>query len=315
MRKPVAALAVTLLSFSCAAGGARAASAAAASPQAPHVMVIVEENRSEESVIGSPDASYINMLASRYGLAGASYAQSHPSLPNYLELISGSTQGVHDDGSGYTFAGPTLVDELAQHGVTWRAYMEGMPSPCYPGASIGRYAKKHDPFMYFTSITGTPSQCSNVVPFGMLAGDTGSPSAPDFMWVTPDLCNDGHDCSTGTADAWLTSNLPPVLDSPWFGHDGIVIITWDEGSGGESCCGGAAGGHIATIVVAAGAAQHQSMTAAVDHAGVLRTIEQLYGVPLLGDSACACSGSLSPLLPTAASPAPAITWLTVPHFR
>ena len=282
----------------------------------PHVLLIVEENRSESSVIGSTDAPYINSLAATNGLALASYGQSHPSLPNYLELLSGSTQGVSDDGTQYSLAGPTLVDQLQVRQITWRAYMESMPSACYTGSSSGEYAKKHDPFMYFQSITQNASQCQNVVPFGSLAADLSSAHAPDFIWVTPNLCDDGHDCSTATADSWLATNLAPVLTSSWFRQDGIVIITWDEGSDASGCCGGAEGGHIATIVVAANQSGHTTSAAAVDHAGTLRTIEQLYGVLLLADAACGCSGDLTPLIPAAQpAPTPSFTWLTVPHLR
>lgn len=284
----------------------------------PHVMLIVEENRSESSVIGSSDAPYINSLADTYGLALSSYGQAHPSLPNYLELLSGSTHGVTDDGTGYTFAGPTLVDQLAQQGITWRAEMESMPSACYSGGSAGEYAKKHDPFMYFRTITQNASQCQNVVPLRSLQTDVSSAQAADFVWVTPNLCDDGHDCSTGTADSWLQTNLGPVLSSSWFRENGVVIITWDEGSDNSGCCGSAYGGHIATIVVAANQQAHTTLAQAVDHAGTLRTIEQLYGVPPLGDAACVCSGDLTPLLPAAQpapSPIPSLTWLTVPHLR
>ena len=294
---------------------ARTAATAAPVP-APHVMLIVEENRSESDVIGSSDAPYINSLAATNGLALAAYGQSHPSLPNYLELLSGSTQGVTDDGTQYSFAGPTLVDQLAQHGTTWRAYMESMPSVCYTGVSSGEYAKKHDPFMYFQSITQNQSQCRNVAPFGSLHADLISTHAPDFIWVTPNLCDDGHDCSTATADSWLATNLAPVLSSSWFRQDGVVIITWDEGSDTSGCCGGADGGHIATIVVAANQQERTTSTATVDHAGTLRTIEQLYGVPLLADAARTCSGDLTQLLPAAQpAPTPSFTWLTVPRLR
>ena len=295
-----------------AAIGATGATAAAAGAAPPHVMVIVEENRSESSVIGSPDAPYINSLVDRYGLATAAYGQSHPSLPNYLELLSGSTQGVHDDGTGYTFGGQTLADQLSQNGFTWRAYMESMPSACYSGGGSDGYAKKHDPFMYFTSITGNPSLCGNVVPFGGLQNDLSSPSAPDFAWVTPNLCDDGHDCSTSAADSWLGGMLPRVLASSWFASGGIVIVTWDEGEDSSGCCNGAAGGQIATIVVAAHLSPHATLGTPVDHAGTLRTIEQLYGLPYLGDAACACSGSLIPLLQP---PALLTSWLTAPHLR
>lgn len=278
-------------------------------------MLIVEENRDYPSVIGSGDAPYISGLANRYGLATASYGQARPSLPNYLTLLSGSTHGVTDDGTGYTFTGPTLADQLAQRNIPWRAYMESMPSACYGGASSGEYAKKHDPFMYFSSITGNPAQCRNVVPLGSLSADLAGTAAPDFVWVTPNLCNDGHDCSTATADSWLASALPPVLSSDWFKQNGIVILTWDEGTVSTGCCNGAYGGHIATIVIAGASQQHATMAAAVDHAGTLRTIEDLYGLAPLGDAACACSGTLASLLPAPAAAPPALTWLTVPHRR
>lgn len=292
--------------------------AAAAPPVAPHVMLIVEENRSESDVIGSSDAPYINALAATHGLAVASYGQSHPSLPNYLELLSGSTHGVSDDGTQYSFAGPTLVDQLAGQHVTWRAYMESMPSACYTGGSSGQYAKKHDPFMYFQSITQNASQCQNVVPLRSLQTDLNSTQAADFIWITPNLCDDGHDCATATSDSWLQDELATVLSSAWFQQNGLVIVTWDEGSDNRGCCGGADGGHIATIVIAANQQEHLTSAQSVDHAGTLRTIEQLYGLPLLGDAACTCSGDLTPLLPAAQAapaPTPTLTWLTVPHRR
>ena len=308
-------MALLIIGGVAAAASVRSQTAEAAPP---HVMLIVEENRSESDVIGSSDAPYINGLANRYGLATASYGQSHPSLPNYLALLSGSTQGVNDDGTQHSFGGPTLVDQLAQQGITWRAYMESMPSACYGGASSGEYAKKHDPFMYFRSITENPNQCQNVVPFGTLHADLNSQAAATFIWVTPNLCDDGHDCSTSTADSWLATNLAPVLSSSWFRQDGVVIITWDEGSDNSGCCSGADGGHVATIVIAANQQEHLTSGQAVDHAGTLRTIEQLYGLPLLGDAACTCSGDLTPLI-AAAQPAPtptaSLTWLTVPHRR
>ncbi|MFN2582536.1 MAG: alkaline phosphatase family protein [Candidatus Dormibacteria bacterium] len=286
---------------------------AAAAPIHPHVMVIVEENREESDVIGSPDAPYITQLAHTYGFATNAFAQAHPSLPNYLELISGSTFGVSDDGTTYRFDGPTLADQLSAAGYSWRAYMEGMPSPCYRDDASGRYAKKHNPFMYFNSITGNPSSCANVVPFTSFTHDIAAPSPPDFVWVTPDVCNDGHDCSTSTADAWLKRTLAEVVQSSWFHDNGVVIVTWDEGSGNGGCCNGAAGGHVATIVVAQ-PAQQAALHAAVDHAGTLRSIEELYGVSLLRDAACACSGSLAALLPPTLRPL-VLSWATVPRFR
>ncbi len=286
-----------------------------ASVPAPHVMLIVEENRNEADVIGAPDAPYVNGLAQRYGLATMAFGQSHPSLPNYLELLSGSTQGVTDDGTGYRFAAPTLVDQLQSRGIGWRAYMEGMPAACYSGAGSSGYAKKHDPFMYFTAITQNAGACANVVPFSQLRSDLDANTAPPFLWVTPNLCNDGHDCPTATMDGWLATELPRVLASSWYARDGIVIITWDEGGSNAGCCGGARGGHVATIVVSSRVSQHVEMTGPVDHAGTLRTLETLYGLSFLGDAVCSCSGSLDALTGTAAMAVNGYTWLTVPHLR
>jgi hypothetical protein len=265
-------------------------------PRVPHVVVVVEENRDAGAVLGNGAAPYINGLAANHGVATASYGQSHPSLPNYLELISGSTHGVSDDGTGYVFAGPTLVGQLAGVGVSWRAYMEDLPSPCYTGAEAGDYAKKHDPFVYFSSVTAEAAQCDRVVPYARLASDLRAGTLPSFVWISPNLCDDGHDCSTAHMDAWLHANLQPLLDSTWFAEDGVAIVTWDEGSTDAGCCGGAHGGRIPTVVVSQRVHGHVTEAGAVDQAGTLRSIEQLYSLPLLGDAACACSGDVDPLI-------------------
>src|SRR5207302_1582812 len=153
--------------------------------------------------------------------------------PNYLALVSGSTQGVHDDGTSYVFTTPSIVDRLTAAGKTWGGYMEDMPSPCFNGGGSGNYAKKHDPFMYFSSILNTPSQCNRVVPFTQLATDLKSAaSTPNYVWITPNLCNDMHDCSVATGDGWAKQNFPTIFNSPaWKTQRSLLIVTWDEGSG------------------------------------------------------------------------------------
>ncbi|HZB98313.1 MAG TPA: alkaline phosphatase family protein [Candidatus Sulfotelmatobacter sp.] len=264
---------------------------------APHIMVIVMENREYSEVVGSASAPYINSLRRQYGSASDAYATTHPSLPNYLELIAGTTFGITSDCTGCSVEATTLVDQLSSRGIEWRAYMEGMPSPCYTGAGGGDgYAKKHDPFVYVNHIRDTPAACGRVVPYDRLATDLGSATPPSFIWVTPNLCDDGHDCSTSTADAWLARVLPTVLTSQWYASGGAIIVTWDEGGSSAGCCGSARGGHIPTVIVspkAVGGHEHQ---AAVDQAGILATIESEYGVARLGDAACPCSGDLLDLV-------------------
>jgi hypothetical protein len=259
-----------------------------------HIMVIVMENREASSVLGQPDAPYINSLANGYGQATRWYGVSHPSLPNYLAMISGSDQGVHDDGTGYSFGGTTLVDQLAARGIGWKAYMEDMPAPCFGGGSYGGYAKKHDPFVYFSSITGNPAQCGRVVPHGQLGSDLQTGTAPPFLFVTPNGCHDGHDCGNAAADAWLQGEMQTVMNSSWYRQGGSVVITWDEGGSRNGCCGGAAGGQIATIVVTA--AGQRRLDTPGDHYGMLRALEEAYGVGLLGRAADPASGDLRPLL-------------------
>ena len=278
-----------------APAGSSAPTASAVPVGPPHVMVIVMENREESDVVGRSDAPYTTSLANGYGFATHWYGVGHPSLPNYLAMVSGSTQGVSDDGTSYSFAGPTLVDQLAQRGIGWKAYMEDMPSVCFGGGSSGRYAKKHDPFMYFRSITATPAQCARVVPHAQLSGDLAAGAAPPFLWVTPNLCNDGHDCGNSTADSWLKGEMQLVMGSTWFKQGGSVIVTWDEGGSDSGCCNGAAaGGQIATIVVTA--AGHRRLDGDGDHYGMLRALEEAYGVGVLGAAGTPANGDLRPLL-------------------
>jgi len=270
-------------------------SAPAISPgAAPHIMVILEENEEYGSVIGNRVAApYFNSLADGGGLATAWYGVGHPSLPNYLALISGSTWGVTSDGAPI-LPGPTVVDQLASRGIGWRAYMEGMPTPCYSGIGGGDgYAKKHDPFMFFGTIVNNPAKCAQVVPFDRLAADLQSNTAPPFLWVTPNLCNDGHDCGVTAADTWLRSEMPVIQNSAWYRQGASVVITWDEGGSDASCCTGAGGGQIATIVVGRGP---RRLTTQGDHFGTLRAVEEAYGLPLLGAAANPANGDLRPLI-------------------
>src|SRR5712691_4908766 len=183
----------------------------------PHVFVIVMENRSFDHAIAG---GYTAQLAAKYSVATNYHAVSHPSLPNYLALTSGSTWGIADDGWHPLPAGG-LGAQLTAAGITWRAYMEGMSGSCtrsgYP------YALKHDPFPYYGGECPT-----EVVPFSQFDQDiTGT--IPNFVWITPDLCHDGHDCSTEVADAWLSQTVPKILATSAWKSGGLLLITWDEG--------------------------------------------------------------------------------------
>jgi hypothetical protein len=256
--------------------------------------VIVMENHEYNDIIGSSSATYINGLANRYALATQSFAITHPSLPNYLALTGGSTFGITDDCTDCSVPGSGLAGQLSSKPVSWKAYMEDMPRACFTGADAGGYAKKHDPFVYYRSLVSDQQRCANVVPLGQLAGDERAHRLPSFVWISPNLCHDMHDCDVATGDKFLAGLVPPLLAA--LGPRSLLILTWDEGSSDSGCCRLAAGGHIATVLAGTAARPGARLTAAVDHYSVLQLIEDLFGLPRLGGAACACTRSLQPLL-------------------
>lgn len=251
--------------------------AAAAKPS--HVALIVLENREFEEVVGNPEAPYLNHLARRGALAVDYFAVSHPSLPNYLALLAGSTFGIDQNCTECTIAGPNLATQLSRAGISWRAYMESAPSRCFTGASYGRYAKRHDPFMYFPSITALPRRCANVVPETRLLADLERHHLPDFAWLTPDLCHDGHDCPLATVDYHLHALVPRIVRQ--LGPQGLVVVTFDEGLSDGGCCGGPGGGRVATILVGPKVPRGREIRLPANHCSLLASLEDRFGLPRL----------------------------------
>jgi acid phosphatase len=283
--RPRALLAVLALALGACGSSAAPPSTGPVKPSpSARVAVVVMENEERSSIVGSPSAPYITRLARTYATAPHSYAIRHPSLPNYLALVSGSTQGVTDDCTGCAAKGPNLGTQLSAKGISWRSYAEGLPSPCFTGGSAGRYAKKHDPFAYWAS-----TRCGHRASFVALDRDLARGTLPAFSLVVPDLCHDMHDCSVATGDRFLSVLAPRLLRG--LGPHGYLVLTFDEGS--SSAHGG---GQITTIVAGPGAARGRVSDAFVNHYGVLRTIEDTFGLSHLGGAADATSGSLRGLL-------------------
>jgi hypothetical protein len=265
---------VTLLVTAAAVGGFHAAAADNGVPQLDHVVVLVLENKDEQEVIGSRSAPTFNALARRYVRFTHYRGISHPSLPNYLALVSGDTQGVTSDCTTCTVNAPNLADSLEHAGRTWKTYAEGIPRPGFTGAWAGRYAKKHDPFIYFRDIASSAARRKQVVPFAQLRTDLGNNALPDFALIVPDMCHSMHDCSVRTGDRWLAGVLPPLLKLP----NTLVFVTFDEGS---------AGNHIPAIALGTAVRRSARVTTPANHYSLLRTIEQTWDLPLLGHSAAA----------------------------
>lgn len=249
------------------------------------MVVLVMENKDLEQVIGVPDAPYINSLARTYALALNYRAITHPSLPNYLALLGGSTFGIRSNCTDCHVNAPSLVDGLERAGISWKAYMEGLPSPCSADTTAGRYAKKHDPFMYFDGIVKDVDRCSRVVPLGQLDRDVTGGTLPRFMWITPDLCHDMHDCPVAEGDAFLKGLIPRLL--PTLGRNGVLFLTWDESTSHT----GQDGGRVATIVAGPTVRPGFRSTVRYTHYSLLTTIVESWGLPRLVRS-CACTLSM-----------------------
>ncbi|MGZ6616419.1 MAG: alkaline phosphatase family protein [Solirubrobacteraceae bacterium] len=293
------ALTASVILSACASGSAtiqaRPSPVARAQAGRPaHIAVILIENEEFGSIIGSRSAPYINGLARNGALATRMYGIRHPSLPNYLALTGGSTFGIHDDCTDCSVRATSIVDQFERAGISWKAYMEGLPHPCFKGSGAGRYAKRHDPFIYYTPVANNPSRCARIVPLSQLYADERGRRLPTFIWITPNVCNDMHDCPVATGDRFLSTVVPPLLRA--MGSRGLLILTFDEGDSNNGCCKLAAGGHIATVLVGGLARPHARLGTPTDHYSVLQLTEDVLGLPRLRGAACACTRSLQPLL-------------------
>ncbi|MGH2856002.1 MAG: alkaline phosphatase family protein [Solirubrobacteraceae bacterium] len=259
-----------------------------------HIAVIVMENEEYGDIIGSGHATpFIDTLAHRYALAQQMYATTHPSLPNYMALTGGSTFGIDSDCGDCRVSARGLPGQLAAAHVSWRAYMEDLPRACFTDDSAGGYAIKHDPFLHYDDVLHDPAQCARVVPLTRLSTDERDGTLPRFVWITPNLCYDMHDCDPTVGDAFLARTIPPLLES--LGPRGVLLLTWDEGTTDDGCCRLAAGGHIAAIVAGPGARAHARMRTPADQYSILQAIEDLLGLDRLRGAACACTPTLAPL--------------------
>jgi len=271
-----------------------ASAASAALPAFKHIFIIVLENKAYDQVVGNQQASYLNALARQYGLASNYYGVRYPSLPNYLALLGGDTFGVTSNCTDCFVDQPNLVDQLETAGKSWKGYMESMPSPCFVGDAPPLYRQKHNPFIYFDSVRTDPARCAKIVPFTEFATDLHANALPDFVWITPNMCNDGHDCAVSASDAWLRTWVPQILQSPAWQDNGALFITFDEGKKGDGrCCVYAEGGRIVTLVISPLGKPAFSSDIAYDHYSLLRTIEQAWNLPLLGKAACDCSPAMT----------------------
>lgn len=250
-----------------------------------HVLVVVLENHSYAQVAGS--SPYLNQLARDCAVATDYSAVSHPSLPNYLALTSGTTSGITSDCTDCTTPARSIFEQL---GADWRSYLESMPTPGYGGSSSGDYAKKHNPAAYYPAVAA--GYARQAVPLGQpdsgaLAGDLRQNRLKSFSLIVPNLCHDEHDCTVDEGDSWLRTWIPLILGSPAYasGHTAL-FITYDEGTGSDN--------RVYTVAVAPAIRPGTVLRSALSHYSLLRSIEQLLGLPCL---AHACDMTTASMLP------------------
>ena len=292
-------------------GGAAAASPSPCGTMAlsatnyQHVIWVWMENHSYNAIIGnSAQAPYINDLAASCGLATNYHNVSHPSLPNYVAATSGLALGSLTSFLGDCNPGrscSTTAPSIFGQGESWTAYEESMPKDC-DKKNAGEYAVRHNPPPYFHGLSFCKPhrqhrhgpKVSFDVPFTQLASDLASNSLPAFSFVTPNVVDDMHDGTINQGDTWLMDNLPSILSSPAYqGGQVVVVVTWDEGEGGTSsdCAANTTdvGCQVATIVLSPSTPVGAQSSVLFNHYSLLRTTEELLGLPLLGQASAANS--------------------------
>jgi phospholipase C len=230
------------------------------------VLWIFMENKPYKAIVGSPRAPAINRVARQCGLATQYTAITHPSLPNYIAATSGNTWKISDDAGppSHRLRVPSIYSQLQAAGKTWRDYEESAPSAC-PSRSHGLYATKHDPAPYYTPIAAACVRWD--VPLSTLARDLALNTLPDFAFVTPNLCNDMHDCPVKRGDVWLSAWLGRILTSqPYRAGTTAVFVVWDEP------------GIIPNIVLSPSTLPGTTSDTPVDHYSLLRTTEEMLGL-------------------------------------
>jgi phosphatidylinositol-3-phosphatase len=249
-------------------------------PKLEHVIVVVLENQNQGSVLGSDDAPHFNAYAKRYAVLSHYGGVAHPSLPNYLALVSGSTHGITTDCTTCLVSARNLADTLERAHLSWKTYAEGLPRPGFTGGwdTARRYAKKHVPFLYFRDVVSNPARLQRVVPLRQFSRDLAASALPSFSLIVPNLCHDMHDCPVETGDKWLGGFVSPLLRNPELSNSVIFVVT-DEPSTAQAT---AAVPALALGPLVSSGSRYSRRTS---HYGLLRTIEDAWGLPRLGHSA------------------------------
>jgi hypothetical protein len=243
---------------------ADSATAGAGLPRPDHVVIVMLENKDEA------DVRRERRTSDRWRRPDM-HAETHPSQPNYIALFSGDTQGIDDNDCPHSIDAANLASELTAAGFTFTGYAEGLPEAGYTGCDAGDYARKHSPWTNFTNVPASANQPLSAMP-------TDFTQLPTVSFVTPNLCHDMHDCSIGEGDRWLRQNIDGYAQ--WaLTHNSLLIVSFDESDVPDDT-----DNHISTIAVGQ-MVEPGTYDERADHYDLLRTLEDMYGLPALGHSA------------------------------
>jgi acid phosphatase len=259
-------------------------------PHSQHVVVVTLENHSYEQVIGNTAMPYFNKLATQYALADQYYSPQHNSLAALMWLTAGA-QVTTNNSTPENFNVDHIARHVWQSGLTWKAYMSGLPSVGFTDYTTTSYMKRHVPFSYFTDVV-TTTQKNNLVPLdNYFQQDIDGGTLPNFSYVVPDSEEDAHNGTLAMADTWLAGHIPQLLASPQFQKDGILFIVWDEGSLSPEDDRGS-GGRVANLVIGKGVKNGYKSETYYTHQDLLHTVCEimtLNGCPGNGQTGAAMS--------------------------
>jgi hypothetical protein len=260
-----------------------------------HVVIVVLENTDYDSVVGSPNAPYINSLVPQGGLAANYYANTHPSIGNYFVMTTGEVVS-NDDGFSGTVSIDNVARELDAASKTWKAYAENLPSAGYLGGDIPPfYLRRHVPFTFFSDVQQSDTEAMKIVPYPQLATDLADGQLPAYSFIVPNAAHDGHSCSDGlqdcdisvrikNADTWLSTNLPSIMSDPQFQQSGLLVLTFDEASDEDNRNGG---GKIVTLILGTKVKPGYTGTTQYDHRSLLGLSMTALGAKIPNDAGSA----------------------------
>ena len=241
-----------------------------------HVFIVLEENHSVADVIGNASMPYLNRLATTYSYAQGYYADTHPSIGNYLMLTTGQII-TNDDTSSAEVSVDNIVRHLISAGKTWKEYSENLPHVGYTGGDANGYTEHHNPLSYLSDVRGSSAEAQNLVPFTQLAIDLARQDLPNYAFIVPDNNDDAHDGTLAQADSWLQQNIDPLIQSSEFNRPGagLLIITFDESEDSDTAGGG---GHVAWVVVGADVKKGYVSSTCYKHENTLRFMAKTLGL-------------------------------------